>query len=376
MFFGLGSLTLGGSVMFDVIIVASGKSSRMGTINKLLFEIGSESVLSKSIRAFISHPKITSIIIVTNSDSIRDVLSAFPQEKVICVAGGETRSDSVESGLKCAQSDYVLIHDAARPFVSSDLVSRIMESVEKKGSGIPVLPISDSVGEISNTGELVGRAKNKHVSIQTPQGFITTEIKKAYELRNGITYPDESSLYISTLNKQPLTVIGDSNNIKLTTPADLFGLNSLIGIGYDLHRLIPNRKLVLGGIEIASDLGPLAHSDGDALIHALIDALLSAMGSVDIGTHFPNTSPQFKDADSTILLSNVYEMLKSKHLTVSNISLIAILDSPKLSDYIPLMKIKISNLLNISQDMIGISAKTSEGTHLNMLEAFAAVKLL
>ncbi|MDR0752433.1 MAG: 2-C-methyl-D-erythritol 2,4-cyclodiphosphate synthase [Christensenellaceae bacterium] len=363
--------------MFDLVIVASGKSSRMGSINKIFFKIGAECVLFRTVSAFITHSKINSIIIVGNISETKSALSGLVQSKLHYVNGGLTRCESVESGLKLVTSEYVLVHDGARPFINLDLINRIIACVEKKGSAIPVIPIVDSVSEINSAGELIDTTTHSRLmSIQTPQGFITNELKMAFNLRDNIIYPDESSLYKKTLGKSPFSIEGDANNIKLTTPADLFGLNSLVGIGYDSHLLIPNRKLVLGGIEIASEMGTLAHSDGDALIHALIDALLSAMGSSDIGSHFPNTSSEFKDADSSILLSNVMEWLLEKHLSVSNISMVVILDKPKLSDYIPLMKIKISNILKVNQENIGISAKTSENAKPNIVEAFAAVKLL
>ncbi|MDR2267299.1 MAG: 2-C-methyl-D-erythritol 2,4-cyclodiphosphate synthase [Christensenellaceae bacterium] len=360
---------------FDVILPAAGKSSRMAGIDKLLFEIGGISVLLRTVETFINVTDINKIIIATqNITECRDILSSIPQEKLIIVSGGASRCASVECALNATNSEYVLIHDAARPFVSKQLIARVMESTIKFGSGIPAVMISDSV-RVAKSNTLVSICdRSQFYTVQTPQGFITSKIKRAFEMRTNDDYTDESALYLSFI-EEPRMVDGDESNIKLTNKGDLFGLNAKIGLGYDSHRLIYNRKLVLGGIEIASEKGSFAHSDGDAVIHALIDALLSAAGERDIGTHFPNTSHQFKDADSSILLSEVMQILSSRQLSVSNVSIIIILDAPKLGDIIPIMRIKLSNILKTPATNIAIAAKTTEGISPDVVEALAAVNL-
>jgi 2-C-methyl-D-erythritol 4-phosphate cytidylyltransferase/2-C-methyl-D-erythritol 2,4-cyclodiphosphate synthase len=362
-------------MLFDAILLAGGSGLRMGH-DKLLLSVGEDTVLARATEPFAARTDIRHIILVLRRDLFdvgKTIAERFGISRFRFVQGGSTRTQSVENGLAAADSQGVLIHDAARPFVNNDLIDRVAASVCRYGSGIPVLPLADSVRRVSQD-VIVGMTERESLyTVQTPQGFLTEEIKKAYALREGRDYTDDSSVFAAFCG-HPHIVEGDDRNIKLTTLGSYFGLNAKIGTGYDLHRLIPFRKLILGGIEVPYDKGPLAHSDGDAVIHALIDAMLSAIGEADIGTRYPNTDPRYRDIDSTVLLSDVAALYRQKNFKVSNISITIVADKPKLMDYIPLMKIKISNILDIHPSLIGIGAKTTEGTRNDeSVEVYASV---
>lgn len=361
-------------MIFDVILLAGGSGVRMGR-DKLMLTVGEDILLARAAEAFAYRADIGKIILVLRKDLFdvgRAVAERFGTEKFLFVEGGKSRTQSVENGLREAAAEGVLIHDGARPFVSPALIDAVAASVCKYGSGIPATPVADSLRYVSE-GVISGAAERSGLcTVQTPQGFITKEIIRAYSLRGGRDYTDDSALYAETI-ALPHIVNGDERNIKVTTLGTYFGLNSKIGIGCDIHRLERFRKLVLGGIEIPCDKGALAHSDGDAAVHALIDALLSAIGEHDIGTMFPDTDPRYRDIDSTILLSEVMEMYRKSNYKLSNVSLTIIIDKPKLADYIPLMKIKLGNLLNIPMSVIAIAAKTTENTKMDTVEAYCAV---
>lgn len=363
------------NMRFDAIILAGGSGLRMGR-DKLLLSVGEDTVLARAAEPFVRRRDIDRIILVLRDDLFdvgKTVADRYGINRFRFVRGGATRTQSVENGLSSAEAEGVLIHDAARPFVTDDLLDRITASVREYGSGIPALPLADSVRSVSE-GFITGEVDRETLyAVQTPQGFISAEIKKAYAQRCGRDFTDDSALFAAFCGA-PRVVNGDDRNTKLTTLGTYYGLNAKIGTGYDLHRLVPFRKLILGGIEIPYDKGSLAHSDGDAVLHALIDALLSAVGEPDIGRRFPDTDPKYRDIDSAVLLSDVAELYRYKNYKVSNVSLTIILDKPKLADDIPLMKIKIGNILGIDASLVGISAKTTEGTRgEEAVEAYAAV---
>lgn len=347
---------------FDVIICAGGESTRMGE-NKLKFDVGGMSVLKRSVTAFYNLAFVEKIIIVTREeeiDFVLSVISSLNKDKFKIVVGGNTRTNSVKNGLKLASAAGVLIHDAARPFVSQEIIEKVAKSVEINGSGVPVLAVNDSVRRVEN-GKIVGGFERDNLRlVQTPQGFLTEELKGCFDkLLPDESTTDESELYARFV--APVAIVdGSQDNRKLTTMGDYLGANMRVGIGYDIHRLIPFKKLMLGGIEVEYHLGSLAHSDGDVVIHALIDALLSAAGELDIGSHFPDNAPEYLDIDSAILLSKTMEIIKKKGYVVNNASLIIIAEAPKLADYIPLMRVKLARLMGISYDNISIAAKTNE----------------
>lgn len=345
---------------FDLVIVAGGTGSRAG-IDKLHFSLRDTTVLERTVDAFLRFEKVEKIVLVMRKDDLsfgEEILEKIGDKRITITIGDNSRSKSVKNGLSLCSAPCVLIHDGARPFVDEALIKRVMDSTEKYGSGIPALPLSDSVREVEKEGVVGEFNRDKLYIVQTPQGFNRLELLKAYE--NDDDYTDESLLY--SRNVRPAHIVeGSERNLKLTTKGDFISLNARVGIGYDLHKLALFKKFMLGGVEISYEMGAVAHSDGDVIIHALIDALLSAVGERDIGTLFPDDDPKYLDIDSSIMLSEVMEILRSKNYKVAEARVVVVLQKPKIADYIPVMRLKLARLLGISVENMAISAKTNEG---------------
>lgn len=360
---------------FDVVIVAGGSGLRMGK-NKVFLPLGRQSVLQRTVNSFCGINGLERIIVVLKTQDIptaRELLSEF--DNIIFVEGGETRTQSVENGLAKVSSHTVLIHDAARPFVRPEHIAMLADSVQKYGSAIPAIPVTDSVCECENGKIVAGFSRDKLCTVSTPQAFITEEIKRAFALKGDKTYTDESQLY-SAMIRPAHIVAGDPENRKLTTPADYAGTQIKIGSGYDLHRLKEGGTLILCGIEIASPLGIVAHSDGDLCLHALIDAIHSAIGESDIGTHYPDSDPQYKGVASTFLLKKSLKLFALQNRSIQSVNLIIIADKPKLQPYINKMRQNLAKLLNIDEHSLAISAKTTEKTAPDTIACHALITIL
>ncbi len=344
--------------MFDVIIPAAGNSVRAG-FDKLNENIGSLTVLQRTVNAFLGIDGIEKIIVV----------GARPDIEGVCFAeGGNTRAESVANALEQVTADYVLIHDGARPFVSKDLIRSVMETTVAFGSAVPTLPLTDTIMRKEGNSLTVGEDRSAYLAVQTPQGYRAEPLKRAFsaakgKMASGRLYTDESSLYAEFI--APCRFLpGEVTNRKITYEYDFCGSNARVGTGFDFHRFLRNKPLRLCGVDIESDYGLLAHSDGDVCLHALMDALLTAVADRDIGYHFPDSSPEYEGIDSTLLLSKVLDILKDKNAEVISVNLVIIAQNPKLSPYIEKMRTSLSALLSLSPEKIGISATTTENVGL------------
>lgn len=336
--------------MFDVIIAASGKSERAG-IDKLSFDLDGISVLNKTINAFQGIDAIDKIIVVTDRDiDIPDI---------IVTKGGATRAESVARGLELVTAPYVLIHDGARAFVSKELILRVMHEAFHHNSAIPCLKPSDSVRLVREDRFVGAFDRDSLALVQTPQGFKTELIKKAYELDKSLLNTDESELFAKYI-EPPFAVEGEISNRKITYFEDLININSRVGIGYDTHFFEDGKPLVLGGVSIPYPKGLKAHSDGDAVIHAIMDALLSAAGERDIGVHFPDSDEEYKNIDSAVLLQKVVKILENKNAGVVNVAVTILAQKPKLAPFIPSMCERLAELLKIPVERVSVAATTTE----------------
>ena len=296
---------------------------------------------------------------------------------VVIITGGPTRAQSVINGLQYIKeryapcgNDVVLICDGARPNCTPDIIQRCAESAAMYGSGIAAIPVADTVKTADGGIITATLDRSKLYAAQTPQAFNFNLIYDAYALagNEASKLTDDAAVFEKFGGKGVKIRLVESSpdNYKVTTMDDIKRFNAertpsslRIGLGSDTHRLVPNRKLTLGGVTIPHDLGLLGHSDADALVHSVIDALLSAAGLRDIGFYFPDTDPAYKDADSICLLKKVAEMLKE--ITVVNISSVIHAQKPKMNPFIPEMCGNIAAALNIGKDRVSISAKTGEG---------------
>ena len=354
------------------IIVAGGKGTRFGTERpKQLLAYGRSTVLESAVFAFASHKDVDRTIIVSPDDGSLDNIYAkiaavceeragIPEGSISITNGAEDRQGSVRAGLKAAMDEVavegidpdevtVLIHDAARPGVSADIISRNIEAVAEYGAVCTALPAmnTDAVRR-----DLVYRA-------QTPQSFRLSDILKAHEkaLKDGFAATDDASV-AERAGMKVVLVEGSSANNKITTREDI-RMSTRTGIGYDVHRLVPGRPLILCGTPIPSKLGLDGHSDADVAVHALMDALLGAAGLGDIGRHFPDTDDKYKGADSMKLLAEVKGMLGEA--VINNVDITIIAQAPKLAPYIDQMKQNVSRVLGIPVWSVNVKATTEEG---------------
>ncbi len=348
-----------------VIVCAAGKGLRAGfSRNKLLMDLNGETVLNKTLSAF-DFSIIDEIIITASEEDfaeISEIAKSFERTKV--VLGGKTRSESVFNGLKELRSEIVLIHDGARPFVTREIIEGCIQSVKTYGSGICFTPCSDTVAVHDDEKILNIPDRATLCQIQTPQGFFKENILSAYtrafELNDG-TYTDDSSIYARFCGA-PRLCVGSIENKKLTFAEDFKKSVARCGFGVDTHAFGKAQDFILlAGVKIPSASGLIAHSDGDVLCHAVMDAMLSGAGLRDIGHYFPDSDEKWKNANSMEMLKRVAGMLAEQGLGVNNISIAIQAEKPRLSKHIDDMKNSLSSVLGIDYNRIGISAGTNEG---------------
>ncbi|MBQ2713232.1 MAG: 2-C-methyl-D-erythritol 2,4-cyclodiphosphate synthase [Clostridia bacterium] len=338
------------------IIAAGGESTRFGG-NKLLTALPDGSaVLQKTLLAFLQCSCIDEIVVVGNEEIFRFASQFAGNKKPLLFAPkGESRGASVYSGLCATQADIVLIHDGARPFVSTGLIARVYEATAANGAAIPVLPVTDTVRDIEN-GTL---RRDRLRLVQTPQGFYRLPLLQAYE-KCAFGFTDDASVYENYTGKRVATVDGETANIKITYTSDIPTCAPRVGMGYDVHRLTENRRLVLLGVTVPHSLGLDGHSDADAPLHALMDAMLSAAGLPDIGYYFPPDDEAFRGANSLDLTKRVYQLITEKGYAVSNASIVIMAQRPKLKPYLDEMKKRTAEAIGISPSALGISVTTTE----------------
>ena len=342
------------------VIVAAGSSRRMG-FDKLSCRISGGTVLEMSLRAFDRHPLVKDIVLVTGENEGPARAAAAACEKpVILVRGGATRAISVRNGVSAASGELVAIHDAARPFVSAAVITQALEAAASTGAAAPAVPVKDTIKQTEN-GQVKGTPPRESLfAVQTPQCFdraLYLELL-AHAADDSIT--DDCQLFEQAGRTVVLTA-GDYANYKITTPEDLKGETSMrIGHGYDVHKLVEGRRLILGGVDIPYEKGLLGHSDADVLAHAIMDALLGAAGLGDIGRHFPDSDPAYKGADSLKLASHVAALLAKEGWTVQNVDATILCQAPKLAPHIPTMMVNLAAALNLPEGRVHVKATTEE----------------
>jgi 2-C-methyl-D-erythritol 4-phosphate cytidylyltransferase/2-C-methyl-D-erythritol 2,4-cyclodiphosphate synthase len=348
--------------MIVALVLAAGSSTRYGR-NKLLDKTGGENVWVKSCRAFLDHPQVDAVGLVASADLL-SAAQAVGLPLLFAVQGGASRQESSLRGLEALPSDadIVLIHDAARPFVSAAVISRVIEGVQTHGAAFPALPVTNTIKVVA--GDRVETLdRSTLVSVQTPQGASRDLFLKGHSAAQGEATDDMALL--ERIGVSPLPVEGDPRNIKLTYKDDLMTSFPEIrtGFGYDIHAFStdPNRPLWLGGVEFDSRPGLEGHSDADALIHAVVDALLGAAALGDIGQLFPNTDPRWKNAPSRIFLEEAGRRIAAESWTVSNIDCSVVAERPKVMRQAGAIRAALAEPLGIDPGRISVKATTNEG---------------
>lgn len=349
------------------VILAAGKGSRMGArVEKQLFNIDGAPMICRSFDAIAEVCEIDFIYIVAppeNAKRYRNLIEKnCPQRDKLkdVIEGGGSRMESSYNALRRLKElyfdeDIVLIHDGARPFVKGDIVMNSLRQAQRRGSAIACVKPKDTIRTMSETLK-----RDELYLVQTPQTFKLGQIFQAVEMArsNDMMLTDEASAYERFIGAVSI-IEGSYSNIKVTTKEDL-PLDIRIGKGYDVHRLERGYKCILGGVEIESEKGLVAHSDGDVLLHSIMDSLLGAACLGDIGRHFPDTDAKYKGISSLQLLCKVGELIGENGFAVSNIDATLICETPKIAPHVDKMRRNISDCLKIDEDRINIKATTTE----------------
>ncbi len=362
----------------SAIIAAAGSGTRMKSdISKQFISVGGIPVIVRTLLAFDAADEIDEVIIVTKPEdipTILDMTKKYNIKKVVSViCGGETRQASVRLGLEEIKGELVLIHDGARPFVTPEQINFVANALYDTDAAALGIPVKDTLKEATDNGFIAGtHDRTSLYSIQTPQGFKADILRLAHDRAeaNYLSVTDDCAL-CENMGVKIKIIEGSSSNIKITTPDDLILADGIIkgrqgdkkmrvGFGYDVHKLVENRALIIGGVEIPYELGLLGHSDADVLLHAIMDAMLGAAALGDIGKHFPDTDDKWKGADSTKLLSAVADLLRENGASVINIDATIIAQAPKMAPHIPNMVDRVSKVLNLPKECINIKATTTE----------------
>ena len=347
------------------IIVAAGASRRMG-FDKLSYRLpDGRTVLETSCALFAAHPAVDELVLVAggNRPQCEAIAAACPKPCTV-VQGGATRADSVHNGLAAAKGLLVAIHDAARPFASEEVITRVLQAAAKTGASAPAVPVKDTIKVADKDGKVVTTPDRATLyAVQTPQCFDRALYLQALEAvsdEKASLVTDDCSLF--ELAGLPVTLTaGDYANLKITTKEDLQKENTMrIGHGYDVHRLVEDRKLILGGVEVPYEKGLLGHSDADVLLHAVMDAVLGAAALGDIGQHFPDTDPAYKGADSLALTREVAKIIAAHGYKVGNIDATILCQRPKLAPHIPAMRKNIADAFGLPLDAVSVKATTEE----------------
>ena len=364
----------------SAIIAAGGRGSRFGGAQpKQLVTLGGVPILKRSVDAFLNGYAFDEVVVAVSPE-----LAANPPaylDDVIVVEGGARRQDSVANAVRAVapSSQVIVIHDAARPLVSPSLIERTIAAAVEHGAAIAALQARDTVKRGDASRIIQDTLPREQIFLaQTPQAFrvgvLRDALQRAEALARAGTLTDatDEAMLAEAAGHHVHLVEGDPRNLKITTPDDLDIAERLlhaptaraamrIGNGYDLHRLVAGRPLILGGVTIPFEKGLDGHSDADAVCHAVTDAILGAASAGDIGRHFPDTDPTFKDANSIDLLRRAAAIVRSTGYSVSNVDVVIVAQRPELSAHVDTMRASLAEALGIDRQQVSVKGKTNEG---------------
>ncbi|MGC8862541.1 MAG: 2-C-methyl-D-erythritol 4-phosphate cytidylyltransferase [Armatimonadota bacterium] len=358
----------------SALIPAAGSGERFGRAgNKIFCEVAGKPVLAHTLAVFESCAAIEEIVLIVRQadlETARDLTKRFGLAKIrSIVCGGKHRHDSVANGLAHVTLDIVAIHDAARPLVTDEIIRRSIEEAARTGACVAAVPVIDTIKSVADGRVEATVDRSSLYAVQTPQTFRTTLIVDAYAraYEDGFFATDDAAL-VERLGQEVTVVPGSYDNIKITTPADLEVVSTKLGggevrtgIGYDVHALVEGRKLILGGVQIDLEKGLAGHSDADVVVHAVMDALLGAASLGDIGRHFPDSDPQYRDISSLELLRRVGAMLSEAGWLVLNVDAVVVCERPKIAPFASAMSGRIAEALRIDANRISVKGTTTEG---------------
>lgn len=368
--------------MVCIIIAAAGQGKRMGSgINKVLQPLSGQAVLLHTIQAAAAVRDAGYIIITAAAEAMEAIRTLLAGHDLPVpwqvVAGGAERQHSIANALAFVpdSAGIVVVHDGARPLAGTKLFDQVVAAARQSNAAIAAVPVKDTIKAVETAGWVTATPDRGRLwAVQTPQAFAADLLKKAYAqaAEEGYLGTDDAGL-VERLGSGVQVVQGDYRNIKITTPEDIIFAEAILakrqeavnmtrtGIGYDVHRLVPGRKLILGGVDIPYGLGLDGHSDADVLLHAIKDALLGAAALGDIGRHFPDTDGRYKGISSLSLLAEVRKILAGHGYAVNNIDATIVAQRPKLAPYITRMNEHIAATLGIGITQVNVKATTTEG---------------
>ncbi|QXM24935.1 bifunctional 2-C-methyl-D-erythritol 4-phosphate cytidylyltransferase/2-C-methyl-D-erythritol 2,4-cyclodiphosphate synthase [Elioraea tepida] len=352
------------------LILASGRGERLGApMPKQFLELAGAPVLRHAALAFLRHPGVASVRVVGPAEPCAAALAGLGVPPAI--PGGASRQESARAGLEALASDppdAVLIHDAARPLVPASVIDAVLAALAEGAEAvIPALPVTDTLKR-ERSGLVAGTVPREGlVRVQTPQGFRFPAILAAHRAAAGGSLTDDAA--VAEASGIPVRLVpGAEENLKVTFPGDLARAAALIGAalvprtgtGFDVHRLVPGRPLVLCGVAIPSPVGLAGHSDADVGIHALCDALYGALAEGDIGTHFPPSEARWKDADSAVFLRHAAGRVAARGGRIAHVDVTLICERPRIGPYAAAMRERLAVLLDVSVSAVSVKATTTE----------------
>lgn len=354
------------------LIVAAGKGDRAGgAVPKQYAMLGGKALLTHSVDAFLAHPAIGAVILVIGEGQeqlAREALGARPLSGI--VPGGAERQDSVRAGLEALAGQgvtNVLIHDAARPFLSADVIDRLIAALDRADGALPALPVVDT---LARGGEMLADVVDRAglLRIQTPQAFRYDAIMTSHTDWKGGIATDDAQM-ARAAGYEIMIVPGDSALEKITLAADFAAAEQRLaasrsvrtGMGFDVHRLEAGKPLWLCGLKIEHEFGLAGHSDADVALHAVVDALLGAIGEGDIGSHFPPSDPKWKGADSALFAKHARDLVAVRGGTIDHVDLTIICEAPRIGPLREAMRARLAELLNIDIGRTSVKATTTEG---------------
>ena len=354
------------------LIVGAGIGSRMGAGRpKQYLPLGGVTVLRRAIEAFEGHAHFLMAVIGAGHEAEYEA-AARGAYLLPPVRGGTTRQESVRAGLEALAEhdpDFVLIHDAARPLVSSALIARVIAALESGApAAIPALAVADTLRKQNSDGTWETVPREHMFRAQTPQGFVYASILKAHREHAGESLTDDMAL-AELAGLEIVVVAGEEANIKITTQDDLAqaarllggGSETRTGFGFDAHKFTNGDHVFLCGVKIAHDHGLQGHSDADAGLHALTDALLGAISAGDIGQHFPPSDAKWKNAPSSLFLEHAASLVREAGAAIVNCDVTLICEAPKISPHRDAMRARIAEILKIDPARVSVKATTTEG---------------
>jgi len=337
---------------------------------KQYLKIGRDSVIREAASTFLDHPRVNGVRVVIHPDDedlYGDAISGLALMDP--VYGGAERQDSVRKGLKSLAGDppdHVLIHDAARPYVSSELIDRVLDGLARADGTIPAIPVSDTLkkaadGFVTATVDRTGLWR-----AQTPQGFRYGELMEAHAKTAHLNLTDDAAV-AEAAGLTVAVVDGDAGNVKITSPEDLMPIDHgaadfeyRIGQGYDVHKFGPGNSVILCGVEIPYERALEGHSDADVALHSITDAVLGACGAGDIGDHFPPTNPQWRGAASEVFLSRAVELACRSGGELMNVDVTIVCEAPKVGPHRNAMRVRVAEILGIDVGRVNVKATTTE----------------